>query len=68
MPLLLVERLSVLALAATGCPDQCRSHVRAVLRLGHPAAALREDLAAAGWLPPAARARAEELVELEAAR
>jgi hypothetical protein len=65
LPLPLAERLSVLALAATRCPDQCRSHLRAALRHGVPMAALDGDVDAAGWLDAAARATLRTLLRAE---
>lgn len=65
LPLPLAERLSVLALAATDCPDQCRSHVRAALRHGVAMTTLDHDVEAAGWLDPAARATLRSLLRAE---
>jgi len=65
LPLPLAERLSVLALAATRCPDQCRSHVRAALRHGVTMATLDGDIDAAGWLDAVARATLRTLLRAE---
>jgi alkylhydroperoxidase/carboxymuconolactone decarboxylase family protein YurZ len=44
------ERLSVVALAASGCWQQARSHIRACLRHGVTAEALLADLERVPWL------------------
>lgn len=44
------ERLSVLALVATGCWQQARSHMRACLRHGVSLEALIQDLSVVEWL------------------
>lgn len=66
LPLALAERLAVLALAATGCWAQCRSHLRGALRHGVTADQLRGDLTAADWLDAEQRAGLRTLLEAEA--
>lgn len=44
------ERLSVMALVATGCWQQARSHMRACLRHGVSLEALLQDLVCVEWL------------------
>lgn len=60
------ERLTVLALCATGCWQQARSHMRACLRHGISAEALLEDLVMVDWLSREARDLATTCILAEA--
>jgi len=62
------ERLSVLALVATHCELQARSHMRACLRHGASLEELRSDLRLADWLNPEQIALGEHCLEEEQAR
>ncbi|RMH03436.1 MAG: hypothetical protein D6702_06000 [Planctomycetota bacterium] len=62
LPLTVRERLALLLLAADGCWNQWRSHARIALRLGIPPDRLAADLELAGWLDPATRGRAADLL------
>ncbi|MHC4837128.1 MAG: carboxymuconolactone decarboxylase family protein [Planctomycetota bacterium] len=66
LPLAVRERLSVLALLATACPLQARSHLRACLRHGVDPATLRADLGCVDWLDAATRAEAATWIDEEA--
>lgn len=66
LPLPVRERLSVLALLATGCPLQARSHLRACLRHGVDAATLHADLQCVAWLDATTRAEAATWIDEEA--
>ncbi|KAA3604490.1 MAG: hypothetical protein DWQ01_21880 [Planctomycetota bacterium] len=59
------ERLAVLALAASNCWQQWRSHVRNSLRLGVPKAILISDLEAGNWLTAAQKEQARDLLLAE---
>lgn len=60
------ERLSVMALCATGCWQQARSHMRACLRHGIAPAALLADLESVDWLSREARDLATTCIHAEA--
>jgi len=62
------ERLSVLALLATNCELQARSHMRACLRHGATPEELRADLRQADWLSPVQIALGERCLQEEQAR
>ena len=60
------ERLSVLALVATGCWQQARSHMRACLRHGVEKKVLLQDLVAVDWLDQEAQDLAATCIHAEA--
>lgn len=62
------ERLSVLALLATNCELQARSHMRACLRHDATLDELRADLRLTDWLSPQQIALGEHCLEEEQAR
>lgn len=62
------ERLSVLALLATNCELQARSHIRACLRHGATGNELAKDLRMANWLSPEQIALGEHCLQEEQAR
>lgn len=62
------ERLSVLALLATNCELQARSHMRACLRHDATLDELRRDLRLTDWLNPQQIALGEHCLEEEQAR
>lgn len=60
------ERISVLALSASGCWQQARSHMRACLRHGVHAETLLADLSAVAWLDQEALDLATTCIHAEA--
>ncbi len=62
------ERLSVLALLATNCELQARSHMRACLRHGATVDQMHADLRLANWLSPEQIALGDHCLQEEQAR